>query len=143
MRAFPGVELVAPSADTFSFIRAASLVIAIQGTIGLEAALLRKPVIMLGDSPFTVFPGVSRVGEIPDLPALIRAKLVEAPPERRAIVSGYAEYLAPYLPASSNDWNERLTDDEIAAYVELFAALEQFVAAPAESAPSSSRAGRR
>ena len=51
MRSFPGVELVAPLADARSFIESADLVVAIQGTIGLEAALLGKPVIMLGESP--------------------------------------------------------------------------------------------
>ena len=63
-----------PFADTRGLIESSNLVISIQGTMGLEAALLGKPVIMLGDSPVTVFPSASRIGEISDLPKLVRSK---------------------------------------------------------------------
>jgi Capsule polysaccharide biosynthesis protein len=125
MRAFPGVDLVRPFADTRKFIEGASLVIAIQGTMGLEAALLGKPVIMLGDSPVVLFPSVSRVGEITELPDLVRRKLVESPPARGEIMNAYATYLAPFLSASHNDWTTRKTEEEVESYVRLFSALKQ------------------
>jgi hypothetical protein len=139
MCALPGVELVAPFADTRAFIRAASLTIAIQGTIGLEAALLGRPVIMLGDSPFVIFPSVSRVGEITDLPALIRRKLVELSPPRSEIVSAYASYLMPFMRASSNEWTERRSADEIQDYVTLFVAFAQYVSTKSVTLRQASR----
>jgi hypothetical protein len=123
IRALPSVQLVAPNADTFDFIQKADLVFSIQGTIGLEAALIGKPVIMLGNSPYAVFPSVSRLGEIDDLPRLVRKKLTEEPPARDDIVTAYLKYLAPYLRASSNDWAVHKTDAEIDKYVVLLEKL--------------------
>ena len=77
---FPGVQLVSPYADTYSLIKGADLVFSIQGTIGLEGALLGKPVIMFGDSPIRNFPSVATIGKTRDLPILVRKKLAEGRP---------------------------------------------------------------
>jgi hypothetical protein len=123
----PGVEVVSPYADTFELVSRANLVVSIQGTIGLEAALLGKPLILFGDSPVRCFPSVSTVGRTVDIPKLIREKLAEGRPDRARIVNAYARYLAPYYPASMNDWQIRPTDVEIAGYVKLFGLLENYV----------------
>ncbi len=128
MRSFPGVELVRPFADSRLFIEQADLVIAIQGTMGLEAALLGRPVIMLGESPVSVFPSASTAGALPELPGLVRAKLRGRPPGRDAIVEAYATYLAPFLPASRNYWRVRKSDGEVENYVGLFNALRAYLA---------------
>ena len=125
MRLFPGVELVRPFVDTRSFIERADLVVAIQGTMGLEAALLGKPVIMLGESPVTKFRNASNIGELEDLPELVRSKLSEPKPTRRQIVEDYASFLAPLSPASHNDWTRNVGDQEIDGYVRLIKQLER------------------
>lgn len=128
IQALPGVKIVAPFSNTRDFIQNADLIVAIQGTIGLEAALLGKAVIMLGDSPVTIFPNASRIGEITDLPILVRKKLAERPPNRVEIVNAYTVFLKPFLIAGhNNDWAIPITDDEIDGYVDLFLALEQYV----------------
>jgi hypothetical protein len=131
---FPGVELVSPHADAIEFIKGAELVFAIQGTIGLEGALLGKPVIMFGDSPVKVFPSVSTVGKTIELPQLVRSKLAEHPPDRSQIIAGFAEYLAPFYPASGNDWNCRPTDAQIADYVRLIQLLRSRCESESENA---------
>jgi hypothetical protein len=123
LRRFPGVRIVAPHADSVAFIRKAELVVAIQGTIGLEAALLGKPVIVFGDSPVKIFPSVSTLGSTVDLPKLVRRKLVEPLPHRADIVAAFAKYLAPFYPASHNDWHIAPTDAEIEGYVRFFRLL--------------------
>jgi hypothetical protein len=123
---FPGVELVSPYADTSEFIRNADLIFSIQGTIGLEGALLGKPVLMFGDSPTKIFPSVSTVGRIIDLPRLVREKLHEGQPSRTEIVDAFMRYLAPFFPASPNDWSVAPTDAQIDGYVRLFTALAEF-----------------
>lgn len=127
MLAFPGVQLVDPFASAREFIDAADLVISIQGTMGLEAALLGKPVIMLGDSPFRLFPSVSSIEAIWDLPELIRRKLVEGPPDRNQIVDAYVNFLAPYMAASHNDWTAPINSAQLDDYVQVFAQLRNFL----------------
>lgn len=123
----PGVRLVSPYADTIEFIKRSALVVSIQGTIGLEGALLGKPVIMLGDSPTKIFPSVSTIGRDPDLPALVRQKIREKLPTRAAIVDAFATHLSAFYPASRNDWTIPPTDHEIDGYVHLIALLEGYL----------------
>ncbi len=127
MKALPGVELVAPQADSRSFIEKASLVIAIQGTIGMEAALLGKSVIMLGESPVSVFPSVKRIGKVHDFPQLIRDMLTAEKPARREILRAFETYLLPFMPACHNDWARTLNSAEIDNFVALFEVLRQYV----------------
>jgi hypothetical protein len=127
IEALPGVQVVSPYADTFELVNRADLVVSIQGTIGLEAALLGKPLLLFGDSPVQSFPSASTVGRTVDLPKLIREKLAEGRPDRGRIVDAYARYLAPFYPASMNDWQIRPTDVEIDGYVKLFGLLEDYV----------------
>ncbi len=125
MRSFPGVDLVEPFADTRQFIEKADLLFSIQGTIGLEAALLGKPVIVFGESPVTLFPSASPIGKIPDLPDLVRRKLAERPPARHEIVDAYRKFLKPFAPAGHNDWTIKPDDREIEGYAGLFFALKR------------------
>jgi hypothetical protein len=127
MRGLPGVELVAPFADTRAFIDKTDLLFTIQGTIGLESALLGKPVIVLGESPLTVFPSVSPMSKITDLPDLVRLKLRERAPTRDQILDAFREYLAPFAPAGHNDWTIRPEDREIDRFADLFGALGRFI----------------
>jgi hypothetical protein len=124
---FPGVQLVSPHAYTRELIRKASVVFSIQGTIGLEAALLGKPVVMFADSPTKVFPNVSTIGRLPEFPELVRKKLTESAPERAQTVDAFMTYLAPFCRASLNDWTCLPTDSEIGGYVELFDLLGAFL----------------
>jgi hypothetical protein len=129
MGALPGVELVAPFADTRSFVENAGLIVLIQGTMGLEAALIGKPVIMLGDSPFAIFPNVTQIEEITGLPELIREKLREQRPSRSSIIGAYTDYLRPFAPASTNDWTKKREPAEIDRYWHLFDRLRAHVIA--------------
>jgi hypothetical protein len=124
---FPGVELVSPDANTREFIERASVVFSIQGTIGLEAALLGKPVVMFADSPTQIFPNVSTIGRLTEFPDLVRKKLTERSLDRAATVEAFMAYLAPLGRASLNDWTKRPTDAEIAGYVELFDLLAAYL----------------
>jgi hypothetical protein len=128
LQSFPGVELVEPFADARPFVEGAALVVSIQGTMGLEAALLGKPVIMLGESPVALFPSASAIGQIADLPALVREKLQATRAARSQVLDAYSEYLRPFLPASHNDWSRPQTEQEIEDYVDLFRKLRQYVA---------------
>jgi hypothetical protein len=117
---FPGVELVSPYADSREFVQRADLVFSIQGTMGQEAALLGKPVIMFGNIIASLFPTASMVGKTTDLPALVRAKLADPPPSRSELIEALARFLAPFYPASANDWRQIPDDTGIDGFVSLF-----------------------
>ena len=143
MLALPGVELVAPFVDSRQFLERADLLVAIQGTMGLEAALLGKPVIMLGDSPVTVFPSASGVAGLRELPALVRRKLAQPIAGRKEIIAAFARYLEPFLPASDNDWRKEKSEAEIDGYVAMFAALSDYLGGARSSVHASNRAAAR
>lgn len=140
-RQFHGVQLVSPFVNTRTLIENAAVIFAIQGTIGLEAALLGKPVVMFGDSPVKNFPSAATVGKITDLPNLIRNRLLERPPCRAEIIDAFARYLAPFQRASMNNWTELPSDREIDGYVELFESLAQYVRM-ADASVASAGAGK-
>lgn len=129
----PGVRIVAPKVDSREFIERANLVVAIQGTMGLEAALLGKPTIMLGSSPVSQFPSVTEAGRLRDLPELVRAKLNESPPDREEIIEAYMRYLAPFFPASHNNWSQAVSDVQIDWYRAALSALRDYVGASGDS----------
>jgi hypothetical protein len=122
----PAAELVHPFADAREFVEKSDLVVSIQGTMGLEAALLGKPVIMLGDSPVTLFPTAARIGELSELPALVRRQLALTPPSRQQIVDAYADYLSVFAPAVYNDWMRPRTETEIERLSAMFRGLLKF-----------------
>lgn len=132
MLSLPGVELVEPFVDSREFVEAAALVVSIQGTMGLEAALLGKPVLMLGESPVSLLPSATSLGPIAELPSLIRRKLAQPPPTRKMIVDAYMQYLSPFVLASHNDWTVAKTSAEIDAFVELLTSLHRKLDEPME-----------
>ena len=125
--ALPGVELVHPTASSRDFVDCADLVFGIQGTICLESALLGKPVLMFGESPYLHFPSVERVGRITDLPMQIRAAIAKPKSGREEILAAYVQYLARYMPARYNNWTKPLTDEEIASFAACFDRLRAHI----------------
>jgi CDP-glycerol glycerophosphotransferase (TagB/SpsB family) len=117
---FPGVEIVSPYADTHEFIRRADIVFSIQGTMGLEAAMLGKPVLMFGNILGGLFPSATIVGKTTDLPALVREKLADSPPSRADVIEAFARFLVPFYPASSNDWTQLPDVTAIDGFAALF-----------------------
>jgi Capsule polysaccharide biosynthesis protein len=116
----PGVEVVSPYADTHQFILRADIVFSIQGTMGLEAALLGKPVIMFGNILGSVFPSATVVGKAADLPSLVRAQLARPTPSRPDVIEAFARFLEPFYPASSNDWTQIPDETAIEGFRLLF-----------------------
>jgi hypothetical protein len=127
LRRLPGVRLVSPFASSRTFIENASLVLSIQGTITLEAAMLGRPVMVFGETKYMVLPSVSRVNRITDLPEQIRRKLSEEPPPREAIIRGLMSYLSCYALGCYNDWEVAPSASEIEALALHFMALRDLL----------------
>lgn len=127
LKKLPGVKLVSPFVNSREFIERSSLIIAIQGNMALEAAILGKPVLVFGDTRFMHMPSVSRVGRITDLPEQIRNKLKEAKPDKEKIIQGFMSYLSCFAPGCYNDWNKTPDPSEIKALSEFFNKLREFI----------------
>ena len=130
----PGVKLVAPSVSSREFIERSSAVITIVGTMGLEGALLGKPVLIFGKRDYENFPSVTRIGDLTNLPELMRLKLAEKKPSRDLIVDAYKKYLNFYFRATHNDWRkEDLSHAEKDGFVEVFRSLEKYLETQSDS----------
>ena len=124
----PGVKLVAPNVSSRRFIEKSSAIITITGNMGLEGALLGKPVLIFGRKNYEHFPSVTRIGDITNLPNLIKQKLADRRPSRESIITAYSEFLMPYFRASRNDWKRKYsTQEEIDGFVVFFQALEKYL----------------
>ncbi|MFH1077809.1 MAG: hypothetical protein V1745_00790 [Patescibacteria group bacterium] len=69
------VKLIRPTVSSYTLIPDAKLVLTITGTVGWEAILLKKPVIMFGRWFYSTLPFVKRCTEMERLPSLVKEQL--------------------------------------------------------------------
>ncbi len=130
LMSLPNMHIAHPNASGSAFLEKATLVVGITGTSCLEAALLGKPVLIFGDTPYVNFPRSERA-ELPDrLYGQIRRMLVQPPPTDTEIVEAYASYLARYMPGLINDWSRCFTEDELHRLSDCFRDLVSYVSEP-------------
>lgn len=75
---YDNVVLLPPSTNNYEVIKAADCLISINSKSGAEAALLRKPVFVLGDAFYRGAPMVTAVERLTDLPQLLSTRIGEA-----------------------------------------------------------------
>jgi hypothetical protein len=138
---FPGVRLVAPTVSSREFIDKCDVVLTIAGTMGMEAALLGKPLILFGKMNYDVFPSVRRAGDPFDLPKLVREQIAAERPPRKAIVRALAEYLNTYVQATEtgskvrvDDWTVEASASELHGFADLVRRLDGYLAQRASRA---------
>lgn len=131
LKAIPNVRLISPSLHSHDLIRDASAVAVITSTVGWEAAVYQKPVLVIGNVWYDGFDIVKKIHSVVDLPSevhramhsfspnvnLLRCAVlavldgthpgeIENPAFNASVlddsnVSAIAEALARYLPAST------------------------------------------
>ena len=126
----PRLCIAHPNASGRDFIEKASLVIGIQGTSCLEAALLGKPVLIFGDSPYQYFPRTECAKRPAELHEQIRRMLCLAPPTDEEIVEAFSVYMARYMPGRINDWDRPIESDELNDLADCFRALRSYLDDP-------------
>ena len=125
----PRLRIAHPGALGRDFIEKAALVVGIQGTACLEAALLGKPVLLFGDSPYEYFPRTERAKRPDELYQQIRRMLDAPPSSEEEIVEAFAAYMARYMPGRINDWGRPIEEDEFERLSDCFRALRSYVEA--------------
>lgn len=124
LRRIPNARLVPFSIPTNRLILDAEAVAVIASTVGLEAALVGKPVLMFGDYPWDYAPTVRKAGALADLPALIRhaPDFALDPDDSRvlAFAASWDAALPPgrYFKTRAYDWLEPKNVTAIATALE-------------------------
>ncbi len=77
LKKIPNVVLVSPYESGPELVRRADAVIAVTGTFGWDAALLRKPAIVLGEPFFNSYRGIDHVTDMTRLPAILHERLAK------------------------------------------------------------------
>jgi hypothetical protein len=91
----PGVVLASPFENGLELIRKARLTAVISGTAAWEAILLRRPALILGNSPFAaVGAGLVQCGDFTELPAAVAAALSIQPATEERLALFLAALLA-------------------------------------------------
>ena len=75
LKKIPNVRLIDPTVDSLKLICHSKLVAVVAGTAGLEAALLKRPVISFGKISYNLLSAVKKCDNIEDLPILVKNQL--------------------------------------------------------------------
>jgi hypothetical protein len=130
----PRLCIADPNAPGRDFIEKATLVVGIQGTSSLEAALLGKPVLIFGDSPYQHFPRTQIARRPSELHQQIQRMLELPAPSDDEIVAAFAAYMARYMPGRINDWGRPIEPDALKQLADCFGALRAYVEEPVNRA---------
>ncbi len=104
LRRIPNVVVVSPYASGPNLVRKAAAIAAVTGTVGWDGVLLGKPVIVMGQSFYASYRGVSHVTDPTRLPVMLQALLHDFqfdPLDQETFV---AAVLAGLVPASMDDF---------------------------------------
>ena len=125
-----GIQLVHSQCPSRQFLDSACLVTAITSTACLEAALLGKPALMFGRSPYLSFPSVEPAAPPPHLSDQIRRLLNSTPPSDAEVIGALAQYISRYLPGVHNDWSTELPPEAKHRFSALFGRLREYLDNP-------------
>ncbi|AXO13646.1 hypothetical protein [Thalassospira indica] len=123
----PNLFIAHPNASGHEFLINSDLVVGIQGTSSLEAALLGKPVLLFGDSPYQHFPQTERAKTPDKLHAQILAMLSKDASSDEEILKAYTKYLSRYQPGRINDWSREISAEDAERYANCFQLLKNHI----------------
>ena len=119
----PNVHIAHPNTNSKAFLQQAALVFGITGTSSLEAALMGKPVLIFGDSPYVDFPSCQRASKPDELHSHINQVLKQKKPTREPILKAFINYCNRYLPGRVNDWRQPITPHDLENFFSCFNSL--------------------
>ncbi len=99
LKAIPNVRLIDDALSSYELIASARLAATGLGTVGWEAALMKKPVVTFAPAFYNVLSSVTRCAEIDLLPAAVAHALKSTPPddsELTDLVAALLEDSAPF-----------------------------------------------
>ena len=130
LAALHNVRVVFPNTLGFDFVSHAALVVGINGTALLEAALIGKPTIIFGDSPYIEFPLAERAESFKNLHAQLSRMLLSHEVEDDVIIDDFTKYIQKFMPGRVNDWRKDLSEEDIALFSNCFLSLNEYLESP-------------
>lgn len=121
LAALYNVTLIDPSVDTFSLIKNSRAVATVTGTAGLEAFLLGKPAIVMGNMYFNFLPGVLHVPLDDGTAPAISRFLEEFRDDKNARMNAYRAYFACTYAGTKGDIGNDVGDRDIPENARAFA----------------------
>lgn len=100
LAALPNVKLLGPGVHTKELIRRSSGVVCLTSTVGFEAAVLNKPVVVLGNVFYSYFPNVRAICDYSALSAAIEWALAYVPVPAVELIEATAAYVEFGTPGS-------------------------------------------
>lgn len=140
IKAIPNVRLISPFADSHFLTQNADLIFTIAGTVGWEAILYRKPIIVFGNIFYDLYRGVSVVKEPEGLPHAIRNVLHQSPPSEEDLLEFVAAVLECTYPGHVFNANLEPRTLEAENIARIAGTLEAHVLAPLNTLSGTSRA---
>ncbi len=86
LRSIYNVRLLDTQLPSFDIVKNASLIVSISNTIGMEAILLEKPLVVLGDTFYKNYDNAFYLENIKDLPSVIQKLLKNFRPNRENLL---------------------------------------------------------
>ena len=98
----PNVRLVDPFMPTIEIVRRARLIAVVSGSVGLEAAIVGKPVLVLGQTPYTLMPEtmVQQAGNLNCLSEQIESLMKQFRPDEDSLRRYVAALLSISVPVN-------------------------------------------
>jgi hypothetical protein len=97
---FPNVRLLGPGRPTKTLVRNSRGVVCLTSTVGFEAAVLNKPVLVLGNVFYSYFPNVRQVGGYSEMTAALDWALAYRPLTEAELIEATAAYVEFTAPGS-------------------------------------------
>lgn len=132
LRRLPRVRLVDPFADTFHLLRRCRAVVTLGSTMGFEASMIGKPVILLGRPWYGGLPGFARASTDEELTDLMRRVDDLVPATRAQTLRAIAALFEISFDGVKVPHPDAFQPDNVRR---LAAALGRFISQPRELAP--------
>lgn len=103
LKKIPNLKLISLKQSSLELVEKSKIIITISGTVGFEAAMLKKPVITFGDIFYNNLSFIKRCGAIEELPYLIKSQLENFQYDNQEVIDFLSAIFEDTLPFDFTD----------------------------------------
>ena len=122
------VKFVHPRANNREFLLKSDIVIALSGTSALEAAIIGKPVIIFGNSPYQYFPNTYKIDNINDMSIILKKINKVKYVDEKEIEKSFKAYVKRFMPSINNyNWHQKHAKEDFKNFIQCFDKLIKYI----------------